>query len=195
MGRGKLRDEADLRRSRAVRKERSRLLIVTEGVQTEVQYFTKLKSHLRATGVDVIGLDIRGTGRDPLHVVNRAVEESERGRLIGAEGGFDAVRCVFDVDDHSRVREAVDKGIRNGLSLAVSNPCFEVWLLWHYEDCRRHVSSEELRKKLRKHGVDGEGRSCGVRVLRFGGRSISGGAGAVRGRCPGEPWIGGLAAH
>lgn len=187
MGRGKLRDKADLRRSRAVRKERSRLLIVTEGVQTEVQYFTKLKSHLRATGVDVIGLDIRGTGRDPLHVVNRAVEESERGRLIGAEGGFDAVRCVFDVDDHSRVREAVDKGIRNGLSLAVSNPCFEVWLLWHYEDCRRHVSSEELRKKLRKHGVDGKGVPAGFAFSGLVDARSRAGRAQCEGDVPGNP--------
>jgi hypothetical protein len=44
-------------------------------------------------------------------------------------------------------------GLRNALdNLAVSNPCFELWLLLHHEDCR--VSLPDCRAtsaRLRKH--------------------------------------------
>lgn len=148
-----MRDKSDLRRSSRTRNERSRVLIVTEGEQTEVQYFKRLRSYLKATGVGVLGVDVKGAGRDPARVVNRASNESRRGALIGSDAGFDAVWCVFDVDDHERLQEAISAARKLGFALAVSNPCFEIWLLWHYEECERHVRPAELRKRLKKHGV------------------------------------------
>lgn len=156
MGRRKLREKSDLRRSKRTRRERSRLLIVTEGEQTEVQYFKQLRGHLRATGVDVVGMDVKGTGRDPVRVVHRALQESQQGALVGAEGGFDAVWCVLDVDEHRGLLDAVREAQKRGFRTAISNPCFEIWLLWHYEDCERYSSSEDLRKRLKKHGMDGK---------------------------------------
>lgn len=156
MGRGKLREKPELRRSRRTRRERSRLLIVTEGEQTEVQYFKQLKGYLRATGVDVVGIDVKGAGQDPVRVVNRAFQESKRGGPAGADGGFDAVWCVLDVDEHRGMLEAINEARKRGFHTAISNPCFEIWRLWHYEDCERYVRSGDLRKLLKKHGMNGK---------------------------------------
>jgi len=32
--------------------------------------------------------------------------------------------------------------------LAVSNPCFEIWGIYHYEDCQRHIERDKCQKKL-----------------------------------------------
>ncbi|ONI71257.1 hypothetical protein ALI144C_48780 [Actinosynnema sp. ALI-1.44] len=51
-------------------------------------------------------------------------------------GGFDEVWCVVDVDEF-QVDEAVAAARKAGISLAISNPCFEVWLLLHLADWRQ----------------------------------------------------------
>jgi len=47
---------------------------------------------------------------------------------------YNSVWCVFDVDDHPRVADARQMAADNGIELAISNPCFELWLLLHFRD-------------------------------------------------------------
>ncbi|SFS55511.1 RloB family protein [Saccharopolyspora flava] len=156
MAKKRLREKTDLRRPTGNRRERSRILVVTEGEQTELQYFKGLCRFLRATGVSVTGVDVKTEGRDPLSVVNRARRETRNEKLVGARDGFNAVWCVVDVDDHETLPEAVELAQRMKFNVAVSNPCFEMWLLFHFEACTRYTTRSELRAKLRKFGVDGK---------------------------------------
>jgi RloB-like protein len=144
----RLRDKPDLRRTKGTRKERVSVLIVTEGERTEVQYFKRLCHYLRATGVNVYSAEIKGTGRDPVHVVNTAKKESNSSPI-----DFNSIWFVFDVDDHARLDEAITKAQNQGFKLAVSNPCFEIWLLWHFEECQRHMSHAGIRARLRDFGI------------------------------------------
>lgn len=54
-------------------------------------------------------------------------------------GGYDEVWCVFDVDDFPDVEEAVAKAKRLNIETAVSNPCFELWLLLHFSPVTAHL--------------------------------------------------------
>jgi len=83
-------------------------------------------------------------------VVESAKARSERG------GSFDTVWCVFDVDDHSRLAEAVAQAEEFGFNVAISNPCFEVWLIWHFEDLTAHHSSWQLKRRAKKLGASDE---------------------------------------
>jgi hypothetical protein len=47
---------------------------------------------------------------------------------------YDEVWCVFDVDEHPKLNEAGQLASARGIELAVSNPCFELWLLLHFRD-------------------------------------------------------------
>lgn len=47
---------------------------------------------------------------------------------------FDEVWVVFDRDEHPRYDEAVNMARANGIELAVSNPCFELWLLLRFRE-------------------------------------------------------------
>ncbi|MEU4238465.1 RloB family protein [Actinoplanes sp. NPDC026619] len=68
---------------------------------------------------------------------------------------FDEVWCVTDVDSYEReggkVTAALALAKKAGINVAVSDPCFEVWLLLHHEDCSAHCANcGAVERKLRK---------------------------------------------
>ncbi len=128
------------------RAERSRILIVTEGVKTEIQYLEGLTQFLRSAGAAVRGVRAKGVGRDPLRVLQAALD-------INAQDsdGFDEVWMVVDVDEHATLDEALVEAKRRGVSVVVSNPCFEIWLVWHYEDCHAYQETKATIERLLKY--------------------------------------------
>ncbi|HWE90355.1 MAG TPA: RloB family protein [Pseudonocardiaceae bacterium] len=67
-------------------------------------------------------------GGSPSQMVEYATKRWDQDR-----DRFDHVWCVADVDDY---REDIDKAVRLAsrakISLVISNPCFEFWLLLHF---------------------------------------------------------------
>ena len=98
-----------------------RILILSEGTETEPQYFRKLKSEWRIPGLFIPSHRI---GRGP-KVVDVALTESQ---------DFDQVWCVFDKDDlsDSEFNDAVYR-CKGNVQAAWSNESFELWLLLHYQ--------------------------------------------------------------
>jgi hypothetical protein len=98
-----------------------RILILSEGTETEPQYFRKLKSEWRIPGLIIRSHRI---GRGP-KVVDAALTESQ---------DFDQVWCVFDKDDlvDSEFNDAVFR-CKGNVHAAWSNESFELWLLLHYQ--------------------------------------------------------------
>jgi hypothetical protein len=65
-------------------------------------------------------------------------------------GVFDETWCVVDTDEFD-IDAALRAAERDRVSLAVSNPCFELWLLLHHEDCRAFCHGcEDVHRRLRK---------------------------------------------
>ena len=92
-------------------------------------------------------------------MVQRAVEMKKTGqKKAKAEKDdnlrFDFVWCVFDIDDHPGIADAKQQARDNEIELAISNPCFELWILLHFQDHRKHVRREVLRSLVRKHLPD-----------------------------------------
>ncbi|WP_158920345.1 RloB family protein [Streptomyces sp. NBRC 109706] len=104
MSRRQLRGPQKISKSRNRRSEHTKILIVTEGVNTEPQYFERFATLMRAKAVRVVSVRPVGVGRDPLSVVR----EARRLRDIEVRGGdpFDAVWCVVDVDEHANLEKA-----------------------------------------------------------------------------------------
>jgi hypothetical protein len=117
-----------------------RVLIVTEGEVTEIQYFEALKSLLKLVNVD---LNICGKECDssPTAVVRYALERSAS-EGEHDKGGYNDVYCVFDRDTHTDFEKALSqiltanrprsdfKGER--ITAVPSYPCFEFWFLLHF---------------------------------------------------------------
>ncbi len=123
----------DLARKRARRSRYDRVLIVCEGSKTEPNYIRKLIDFLELSTANV---EVDGdSGSSPISVVEHSKERYNEEKRTG--DAFDRVFCVFDKDSHESYMRALDEvekaKPKNIFKAITSVPCFEYWLLLHYE--------------------------------------------------------------
>jgi hypothetical protein len=62
---------------------------------------------------------------------------------------IDSCWCLFDVEwprHHPNLRQAIDLAQAHGINLAISNPCFELWLVLHHTDHRAFIETDPATK-------------------------------------------------
>ena len=132
-----------------------------EGQRTEPDYLKVLKREPAVR--DVASVDIRiheGTlGSAPLTLVAAAAHARTSSDRDMSE--IDEVWCLFDVEwprNHPNLEEAIALADSNNVKVAVSNPCFELWLLLHFQDQTAWLDTNAARRLLRDHdGGRGKG--------------------------------------
>ncbi len=143
-----------------------RILIVCEG-KTESYYFDEIRCYYQLPTANIMALPSQ-SGTQPLQVVEFAKELVERGNPNkGIEPRtFDQVYAVFDRDDHRsyfdalKHAESLDRKLRIGkrkpitFKAIASVPCFELWLLLHYEDIQALLHRDEVSRRLKRHWPD-----------------------------------------
>jgi len=130
----KARNNAALQRQKAERVRNKRYLIVCEGTKTEPHYFSEMLDDLRIRPQVVRIAPNDGVSPD------RVVEHAFLLYTEDAAGGdaYDSVYCVFDRDKHTTFDAAVQRtkdlsAAGKPLVAIASTPCFEVWLLLHFD--------------------------------------------------------------
>ncbi|MBM3334999.1 RloB domain-containing protein, partial [Candidatus Sumerlaeota bacterium] len=132
--------------NRTIPHEREARLIViaTEGSETEKKYFTVFRS----THVQVRVLPTEQGRSSPNHVFS-SLSKFKREYELSAD---DQLWVMVDVDRWPKKMLAqVARGARQkGFRMAVSNPCFELWLYLHHSDIDRgkRYTSQEMKKEL-----------------------------------------------
>jgi RloB-like protein len=149
----KRRQPHTLRRGAPNLEPKRRILIVCEGSRTEPSYFESWRRHLRNPLVELVINDEAGV---PRTLVRRAAEKKrEAKRLARRERDafmqFEEVWCVFDVDDHPNLADARDQARANQIDLAISNPCFELWGLLHFQDQWAFLDRSSVVTYLKTH--------------------------------------------
>lgn len=142
-------------------KPRKTLLVFCEGEKTEPEYLNALKRLPSVRGMAAVDLRVenRQGGSVPRTLVSLAI--TARNRAIDEEGEIDELWCVFDVEwprNHPGLKEAIDQARQNGIEVAASNPCFELWLILHCQDQTAWLNTsdaEALRRSL--DGASGKG--------------------------------------
>ncbi len=139
-------EEPSLERPKPQKKEKERILIVCEGVNTEPSYFNKYK--LSTAIVKSIG-----EGHNTISLVDRTKQLSD-------EDEYDQVWCVFDKDDfpNENFNNAIFKAEGMGFKVAYSNQAFEYWLILHFEDhqggsMHRNQYCKKLNQYLKTFGI------------------------------------------
>lgn len=104
------------------------IVIASEGEKTEAHYFTIFRS----TKLQVRVIPSEGGRSSPEHVLSNLVEFSQQYEL----GEGDQLWLAIDRDQWTaRTLSQVAKGLQSrGWGLALSNPCFELWLALHFDD-------------------------------------------------------------
>ena len=162
------RSQRPLRRRAPQIDERARFVIFCEGKLTEPLYLQAFASLQEVRNLAT--LDIRGMGCEPRRLVEeaRATKRSERGQATGVTQYW----CVFDVEAptrHDRLHEAVQMARDNGINVAISNPCFELWLVLHYADHERWIDNDDCGSLRRQYdGSQGKGLDGAAYMPRRG---------------------------
>jgi hypothetical protein len=158
--------QSTLRRRRAFIDQRARFLLICEGRNSEPLYFRALGRNLKRIVIELMG----GAG-SPDTIAETAIGEARSRGYLGRRSGpapADQVWAVFDRDQHEHFEDAVRACERNGIKVARSNPCFEVWLVLHIENFDRDCGRDEVFHhfcKLRPDYKDGKGRECDFATL------------------------------
>lgn len=135
------------------REPKPKILIVCEGENTEPQYFEGFKHACRNSLVDI---EIASGQGVPMTLVEESKSRMEEARDAAKREkddnlAYDSVWCVFDVDNHPYLAEACEKARLHGIHLAISNPCFELWLLLHFRDHPGMKDRKQVKGVLKKH--------------------------------------------
>ncbi len=144
--------EKPLRRRPRHRPEKTRLLIVCEGKETEPNYFRGLREEETVRQRFSVMVQ-EGKGGSCLAVVQQALAEQEK--AAARWRAFDEVWCVFDVErigQRHQVMKVRTLAGQHGIRLALSNPSFECWLLAHFvKTSRPFADSAKVIEALNKH--------------------------------------------
>lgn len=133
---------------------RRTFVIFCEGRRTEPEYLNALKRHPAVREAAAVDLRVEAGhgGSAPRSLVSRAVDA--RTRAIDEDAEIDEFWCVFDMEwpvNHPGLLDAIQRAGAHGIQVAVSNPCFELWLVLHFQDRGAWLSTDEacrLRQRL-----------------------------------------------
>ena len=140
------------RKTRNPKNVKIRYAVFTEGLVTERQYLELLYQQIRPKHATI---KIHAIGGEPSRVLkecNKALRKDD----------FDHAILIVDVDQHQRLDEVLTS-CRNSseVDTIVSNPCFELWLLWHTQNQTGYIES----------------RGCGSSPVEWCNRFVSFGVG------------------
>lgn len=112
---------------------RDEFLILTNGRQTEKNYFEAIRANYKS----IFKISVKFLNDDPVALVNHAIaEKTDQNR----------VWCVFDKDEFTTasIEQAMKKAKANEIGVAFSNMAFEVWLIDHFEKCCNEKDADKL---------------------------------------------------
>lgn len=137
----------DLRRRVETRRERRTVVIFCEGKKSEPDYLQGVKRLPEVRRNTAVNIEIASKRDVPLPLVVAAVKRKQ-------DDEVDDVWCVFDVEapqQHPDLKQAMHCAAEHGIRVAVSNPCFELWLILHHQHHTAALSTaqaENLRGTL-----------------------------------------------
>ena len=118
--------------------------VLTEGKITEPGYLTLWARRNRHN----VRLSVSDSGMTPEALVRRAMEHIKRNRRTKrSDWEFDEIWCVFDVDEHPNLSHAINDALQSGIEVAVSNPCFELWLVLHREEQTAYIDRHHIQRR------------------------------------------------
>ena len=126
------------------RERRCKVLIVAEGKnKTETKYFRELKREYN------LNLSfVSGDYTDPVNMVNALIKEVDNDY---GDIGFCLIDSDFAVGKNEQIARADKMAAKCKVNVIVSSPCFEIWLLCHFNaSTKQYRNFEEVFSALRK---------------------------------------------
>ena len=140
-----------LKRRTHVAEPKRHFFVYCEGTATEPAYFRRVRECFENAQVEPIG--VGGVART---VAQQAVDRArdlrlQRRRRATRNSSYeesDQIWAVFDQDGHPNIDEVLTMCRDNRVAVARSNPCFELWLILHFEDYDRPATPRDVQTRL-----------------------------------------------
>jgi hypothetical protein len=127
------------------------ILIVCEGESTEPEYFDGFWRAARNPRVRIFIPAQHGVPKTLVEVAKQLKKDAQDDakKQNDENLAFDSIWCVCDVDEHPHLPDAKQMARDNEIHLAISNPCFELWLLLHFRESPGMQHRDKVRAMLR----------------------------------------------
>ncbi len=126
-------------RKSQIRDPFKKIIIAMEGNTTEPNYFSAVKKKLQASSLKIILLtrDEKNTNSAPIHII----EEIKNYKKKDSIDKNDELWLIIDKDrwPDSQLSTVAEECITSKYNLGLSNPCFEIWLILHYDNLSGHI--------------------------------------------------------
>ena len=132
-----------------------KIVIACEGSKTEPGYFEGIRKELRLRTLQIIILRHQGK-TDPHSIIEQVIEKRQEMKQEQAWTQGDSAWAVFDGDEHieqspENWKNAIALAKRQKIELAITNPCFELWYLIHYQNQLSQITRDRLINLLQKY--------------------------------------------
>jgi hypothetical protein len=140
--------------------------LVCEGKVTEPNYFNQL---LRAKGLKIPNAAYKPKDHSPLGIAKEARQIYKEALKMKVPKERIFVAAIFDRDAHVNLANAIESLRGTPIKVGFSNPCFEYWILLHFERTSRNFHNcDEVVQYIRRNHYDNynkEQKSDHFRIL------------------------------
>ena len=130
-----------LSRKAAHKPLKTKFFVFSEGAVTEPLYLRSIARCFSEATISIVQ-----TGGAPRSLLEWATNYVDQKKSPVSES--DQVWIIFDRDEHPHVAEVLAQHGAGKASIAYSNPCFELWLIYHFSECNGPLSRDEAKRKL-----------------------------------------------
>ena len=144
----KKRDFKPLKRKSGIKKPHKLLVIASEGKYPEENYFNVLKNIYKKPTVYLHFIERKNDRSAPKHIITLLDKFK---RIYNYRKNLDEFWILFDTDRWTQrnISSIAKECKQKCYKMAVSNPCFEIWILLHIKDVTEY--SEEIIGLLEKN--------------------------------------------
>ena len=140
-----------------------RIYIFTEGSVTEPKYFREFIQFFKISQAQVKVIDRESTASSPESVI-KEMDYYKKSNPFKTKN--DIYCMVIDTDRWGKnLKVAVDDARQRGYLVALSNPCFEIWLLMHFQDADTILKKANVLKTKKDINIIIHSKNiCGITI-------------------------------
>ena len=137
-------------RKHNIREPKKKYIIATEGEKTEKIYFDKFREQNFRKNIFIQILPSKKDGDSSPEKVLERLNKFARDKIFDEDR--DECWLVIDYDSWSdkKLNEIYGECKQRNYKLAVSNPCFELWLNFHQDKSKTPKTCSDCQKELKK---------------------------------------------
>jgi hypothetical protein len=122
--------------------------IFSEGEVTEIKYFDGIFKDRNLRGATIE----KPKNHSPKGIVRAAIDAKKEALKLRIAAEDIHIWAVFDHDGHAEIGNAIKQAEDNGIRVAFSNKCFELWVLLHYKfHAAPEKNCDDFIKEVKKY--------------------------------------------